>query len=73
MPLSFVLFHVRYPRNMKLYCRVSWKEKQFEKRSPTENNENQEHFEQKRLELATSQSNSCDIAAHTFYRVLISP
>jgi len=48
-------------------------EKQFEKRFPTENNENQENFEQKRLELGTSQSNSCDIAAHTFYRVLISP
>ena len=58
---------------MKRYCRVSLMEKQFEKRFPTENNENQENFEQKRLELGTSQSNSCDIAAHTFYRVLISP
>jgi hypothetical protein len=40
-------------------------EKQFGKRCPRENNENQESFEQMGLELGTSQSNSCDIVAHT--------
>jgi hypothetical protein len=39
-------------------------EKQFGKRCPRENNENQENFKQKGLELGTSQTNSCDIAAH---------
>ena len=51
---------------MKRYCRISSIEKQIGKRCPTENNENQVNFEQKGLELGTSQSNSCDIAAHTF-------
>jgi len=66
VPLSFVLFYVRFPGQMKRYGRVSSMEKQSGKRCPRENNENQENFEQKGLELGTFESNSCDIAAHIF-------
>jgi hypothetical protein len=41
-------------------------EKQFGNAVLWENNENQENFEQKGLELVTSKSNSCDIVANTF-------